>query len=134
MYGLLFCIIFESSFTNKQICICKAVISALSFLRKIQLTLRKGTLLIYLPVTSEARHQFFKNIIKLPCINNCVAFIYIPKAQQHLRESWHNKASCNKLTEKNIMCKEEHEEETFLRERNVPSISFASSLENFSCL
>lgn len=136
MYDLLLCIIFESSFINIQICICicRAVISALSSLGKIQLTLRKRTLLIYLPVTSEVRHQFFKNIVKLSWINNCVAFIYIPKARQHLTESWHNKACCNKLMEKNIMCMEEREEERISGERNVPSMSLASSLENFSCL
>ena len=41
------------------------------------------------PVTAEVWHCFFKKIVKLSWIYGCVPFIFIPKAQQHLRESWH---------------------------------------------
>lgn len=50
---------------------------------------------IFLPVSTEVRHRFSENIVKLSWIYNCVSFIYTPKAWQHLRESWHRKTSRN---------------------------------------
>lgn len=48
------------------------------------------------PVTIEVRHCFCEHIVKLSRIYNFVSFIYIPKARQHLRESWHGKKNRDK--------------------------------------
>lgn len=54
---------------------------------------------IFSPVTTEVWHSFFKKIVKLSWVHNCLPFVFIPKAQQHLREGWHREIRSDEKTQ-----------------------------------
>jgi len=81
---------------------------------KMQVTLKeRETSSIFSPVTTEVRHGFFKYTVKLSWVYNCVPVIYIPKAGQHLRESWHRKTGSDEKDE-NLRRREQQERGKYL--------------------